>query len=87
MSCACHVIIKFRALCSEVASTSGHFNLKEIFTEKKILLTSTSISKQGEFNKTIIPFALVGYEIGYSQLGASRLVGYLPSHIQRAVME
>ena len=34
-----------------------------------------------EFNKTIIPFALVGYETGYSQLGATRLVGYLPSHI------
>ena len=40
-----------------------------------------------EFNKTIIPFALVGYETGYSQLGARRLVGYLPSHIQRALME
>ena len=39
-----------------------------------------------EFNKTIIPFALVGYETGYSQLGATRLVGYLPSHIQRALM-
>ena len=40
-----------------------------------------------EFNKTIIPFALVGYETGYSQLGATRLVGYLQSHIQRALME
>ena len=40
-----------------------------------------------EFNKTIIPFALVGYETGYSQLRAKRLVGYLPSHIQRALME
>ena len=40
-----------------------------------------------EFNKTIIPFALVGYATGYSQLGATRLVGYLPSHIQRALME
>ena len=45
------------------------------------------MSKRGEFNKTIIPFALVGYEISYSQLSASRLVGYLPSHIQRALME
>ena len=26
-------------------------------------------------------------ETGYSQLGATRLVGYLPSHIQRALME
>ena len=33
-----------------------------------------------EFNKTIIPFALVGYETGYSLL-------ILPSHIQRALME
>jgi len=30
-----------------------------------------------EFNKTIIPFSLVGYETGYSQLDATRLVGYL----------
>ena len=30
-----------------------------------------------KFNKTIIPFALVGYETGYSQLGATRLVGSL----------
>ena len=40
-----------------------------------------------EFNKSIIPFALVGYETGYSQLDATRLVGYLPSHIQCALME
>ena len=45
------------------------------------------MSKRREFNKTIIPFVLVGYEISYSQLGASRLVGYLPSHIQRALMK
>ena len=42
---------------------------------------------RGVFNKTIIPFALVGYEIGYSQLGPAGVVGYLPSHIQRALME
>ena len=42
---------------------------------------------KGVFNKTIIPFALVGYEIGYSQLSPTGLVGYLPSHIQRALME
>ena len=37
--------------------------------------------------KTIIPFALVEHETGYSQLGATRHVGYLPSHIQRGLME
>ena len=41
----------------------------------------------GVFNKTIIPFALVEYETGYSQLGPTGLVGYLPSHVQRALME
>ena len=41
----------------------------------------------GVFNKTIILFALVGYEIGYSQLGPTGVVGYLPSHIQRALMK
>ena len=40
-----------------------------------------------EFNKTIIPFMLVGYETGYSQLGATCLVGYVPCHIQRTLME
>ena len=40
-----------------------------------------------EFNITIIPFALVRYETGYSQLGATYRVDYLPSHIQRALME
>ena len=37
--------------------------------------------------KKIIPFALFGYGIGHSQLGPTGLVGYLPSHIQRALME
>ena len=41
----------------------------------------------GVFNKSVIPFALVGYEIGYSQLGPTGLIGYLPSHIQRALVE
>ena len=41
----------------------------------------------GRFNKTIIPFELVGYELGYRKLGLTGLVGYLPSHIQRALME
>ena len=36
----------------------------------------------GVFNKTIIPLALVGCEM----IIATRLVGYLPSHIQRALV-
>ena len=43
--------------------------------------------KHTEVNKTIIPFALVGYEIGYSQRGPTGHIGYLPSHNQRALVE
>ena len=43
------------------------------------LLWSSFLYFGGVFNKTIIPLALVGYEM--------RLVGYLSSHIQRALME
>ena len=45
------------------------------------------VYKSTEFNKTIIPFAPVGYDIGYSQLGPTGLVGYSPSHIQRELIE
>ena len=37
----------------------------------------------GVFNKTIIPLALVGYEVIDSQLGTTRLVGYLSSYPTR----
>jgi len=77
MSCDFPLVVVF------VTSTSGHFvKLKS----NKIKLYYQEY-KRTEFNKTIIPFALVGYEIGYSQLGPTGLVGYLPSHIQRALME
>ena len=51
------------------------------------LVSSNFLYFGGVFNKSIIPFALVGYEIGYSQLSPAGLVGYLPSHIQRVLME
>ena len=58
-----------------------------IFEAFLFLVWSIFLYFGGGFNKTIIPFALVGYEIGYSQLGLTDLVGYLPSHIQRSLME
>ena len=51
-----------------------------------ILVSSNFLYFEGVFNKTSMLFALVGYENGYSQLGPTGLVGYLPSHIQRALM-
>jgi len=77
ISCDFPLVVAF------VTSTSGRFvKLKS----NKIKLYFHEY-KRTEFNKTIIPFALVGYEIGYSQLGPAGLVGYLPSYIQRALME
>ena len=60
-----------------------------IFGAFLFLVSSNFLYFGGVFNKTIIPFMLVGYEIGYShsQLGPTGLVGYLLSHIQRALME
>ena len=70
-----------------IASSSSSFSISlgfSRFLRSYFVLQTFGVK---EFNKTIIPFALVGYETGYSQLGATRLVGYLPSHIQRALME
>ena len=72
-----------------IASSSSFFDFAKIFSLFSLVFRTFKLSEFKEFNnlKTIIPFALVGYETGYSQLGATRLVGYLPSHLQRALME
>ena len=70
-----------------IASSSSFFDFARIFSLFSLVFRTSKLLEFKEFNKTIIPFALVGYETGYSQLGATRLVGYLPSHIQRALME
>ena len=73
-----------------VMSLSSHqvfFDFARICSLFPLVFRTSKFLELKEFNKIIIPFALVGYETGYSQLGATRLVGYLPSHIQRALME
>ena len=69
-----------------IASSSIFFRFRSDFLAFFALISYFKFLEFKEFNKTIIPFALVGYETGYSQLGATRLVGYLPSHIQRALI-
>ena len=68
-------------------ASSTFFDFARIFSLFSLVFRTSKLLEFKEFNKTIIPFALVGYEGGYSQLGTTRLVGYLPSHIQRALME
>ena len=70
-----------------IASSSSFFRFRSDFLAFFARISYFKFLEFKEFNKTIIPFALVGYETGYSQLSASRLVGYLPRHIQRALME
>ena len=70
-----------------IASSSSFFRFRSDFLAFFARISNFKFLEFKEFNKTIIPFALVGYETGYSQLGATRLSGYLSSHIQRALME
>ena len=70
-----------------IASSSSFFDFARTFSPFSLVFHTSKLLEFKEFNKTIIPFALVGYETGNSQLGATHLIGYLPSHIQRAFME
>ena len=70
-----------------IVSSSSFFRFRSDFLAFFARISYFKFLEFKEFNKTIIPCALVGYETGYSQLGATRLVGCLPSHIQRALME
>ena len=70
-----------------IASSSSFLDFAWIFWLFSLVFCTSNFLEFKEFNKTIIPFALVGYETDYRQLGTTRFVGYLPSHIQRALME
>ena len=68
-------------------TASSFFRFCSDFLAFSLVFRTSNFSEFKEFNKTIIPFALVGYETGYSQLGTTHLVSYLPSHIQCAPIE
>ena len=70
-----------RMVLLNIASSSNLFLFRLDFLAFFARISYFKFLELKEFNKTIIPFALVGYSTGYSQLGATRLVGYLPSHI------
>ena len=70
-----------------ITSSSSFFRFRTDFLTFFARISYFKFLKFKESNKTIIPFALVGYETGYSQLGTTCLVGHLPSHIQPALME
>ena len=58
-----------------IASSSTFFDFPRIFSLFSLVFRTSKLLEFKELNKTIIPFALVGYETGYSQLGATCLVG------------
>lgn len=59
---------------TEVVGNNTTLHLREVLRTSKLL-------EFKEFNETIILFTLVRYETGYSQLDATRLLGYLPPHM------
>ena len=62
-----------------MASSSSFLDFAGISSHVLLVFRTSKFLEFKEFNETIIiPFALVGYETGYSQLGAMHLVGYLP---------
>ena len=63
------------------------FDFAGIFSLSSLVFRTSKFLEFKEFNKTIIPLAIVGYKTDYSQLGATGLVGSLPSHIQRTLIE
>ena len=79
--------LSHHGICAIIPCSTNMIRKRVIFGAFLLLVKSIFLCFGGAFNKTIIPFALVGYEIGYSQLGRTGLVGYLPSHIQSAFME
>ena len=55
-----------------IASSSSFFRFRSDFLAFLARISYSKFLESKEFNKIIIPFALVGYETGYSQLGATR---------------
>ena len=70
-----------------IASSSSFFRFHSDFLAFCTRISYFKFLELNEFNKTIIPFTPFEYEAGYSQLGATCIVGYLPSHIQRGLMQ
>ena len=60
-----------------IASSPSFFRFRSDFLAFFAHISYFKFLELKEFNKTIIPFALVGYETDYSQLGATRLIGYV----------
>ena len=59
-------------MLDRVKPVKSHF--ARIFSLSSLVFRTSKFLEFKEFNKTIIPFALVGYETGYSQFGAKCLM-------------
>ena len=69
-------VMSLRLSHHNIASSSSFSRFRSDFLAFFARISYLKFLEFKEFNKTIIPFALVGYDTGYSQLGATRLVGY-----------
>ena len=67
-----------RKVLHNIAFSSSFFDFVRVFSLFSLVFRASKLLGFKEFNKTVIPFALFGYETGYSQFRATRLVG--PRH-------
>ena len=63
-----------------IASSSSFFSISHGFSRLFARISYFKRLEFKEFNRIIIPFALVGYETGYSQLRASLAIYHLISN-------
>ena len=70
-----YVHLTTRCYTTSIASSSSFFQFRSDFLAFFAHISDFKFLVLKEFNKTIFPFAFVGYETGYSQLGATHLVG------------
>ena len=63
-------------LLHNIASSSSFLDFARNFSLFSLVFCTSKFLELKEFKKTIIPFALVGYETSYKQVGATCLVGY-----------
>ena len=75
-------------LLHNITSSSSFFRFRSDFLALFACISYFKFLELKEFNKTIISFTLVGYETGYSQLGATRLftISY-PTHAHGIIVK
>ena len=72
-------------LLHNIASSSSFFSIPlGFFSLFSLVFRTSNLWSLRNLTKQLFHLRFIGYETGYSQLGTTRLVGYLPSHNPRS---